>query len=121
MSRPEFSNIYNSLDNAQFVDTLIQTAAVTIPSADRNAWVNALNGSTKTRALVYRELSERPEVSNKYLHEAQVVSCYYGFFTRNPDGAYFDYLQRLDNGQITLADLANAFINAAEYRQRFGP
>jgi Calx-beta domain len=121
MSRPEFSNIYNSLSNEQFVDTLIQTAAVTIPSVDRDAWVNALNGGTRTRAVIYREISERAEVSNKYLHEAQVVSCYYGFFTRNPDAAYFSYLQRLDNGEITLGDLANAFINAAEYRQRFGP
>jgi Calx-beta domain len=121
MSRPEFGNIYNPLSNAQFVDRLIQTAAVTIASADRDAWVNALNTSSKTRAVVFREISERPEVSNKYLHEAQVVSCYYGFFTRNPDGAYFTYLQRLDNGEITLGDLANAFINAAEYRQRFGP
>jgi hypothetical protein len=121
MSRPEFSNIYNSLSNAQFVDTLIQTAAVTIPVVDRDAWVNALNGGTRTRGVVYREISERPEVSNKYLHEAQVVSCYYGFFTRNPDAAYLTYLQRLDNGEITLGDLANAFINAPEYRQRFGP
>jgi hypothetical protein len=68
-----------------------------------------LNGSTKTRAQVFRELSERSEVSAKYLHEAQVVSCYYGFFTRNPDAAYFTFLQRYDNGEITLGDLANAF------------
>jgi hypothetical protein len=121
MSRPEFANTYNALNNAQFVDTLISSAAVTIPGPDRDAWVNALNSNAKTRAMVYREISERPEVSNKYLHEAQVVSCYYGFFTRNPDGAYLSFLQRLDNGEITLGDLANAFINAAEYRQRFGP
>jgi Calx-beta domain len=121
MSRTEFGNIYNSLSNSQYVDTLIQTAAVTLPAGVRDAWVTELNNSTKTRAQVFRELSERPEVSAKYLHEAQVVSCYYGFFTRNPDGAYFNYLQRLDSGEITLGDLANAFINAAEYRQRFGP
>ncbi|HEX8141663.1 MAG TPA: hypothetical protein VF553_03650, partial [Pyrinomonadaceae bacterium] len=65
-------------------------------------------------------ISERQEVSHKYAHEAQVVSAYYGFFTRNPDGAYLNYLQRLDSGEITLADLANAFINASEYRSRFG-
>jgi hypothetical protein len=121
MSRSEFGNMYNSLTNAQYVDTMIQTAAVTIPTPDRDTWVNALNGLTKTRAQVFREISERAEVSAKYLHEAQVVSCYYGFFTRNPDGAYFNYLQRLDSGEINLGDLANAFINAAEYRQRFGP
>lgn len=121
MSRPEFSNLYNGLGDSAYVDKLIQTAAVTIPSSVRDGWVTALNGSTKTRAQVFRELSERQEVSDKYLHEAQVVSCYYGFFTRNPDGAYFSYLDRLTRGEITLGDLANAFINAQEYRQRFGP
>jgi hypothetical protein len=121
MSRPEFTNKYNPLTNSAYVDTLIQTAAVTIPTSVRDGWVAALNESTKTRAVVYRELSERQEVSDRYLHEAQVVSCYYGFFTRNPDGAYLTYLDRLDRGEINLGDLANAFINAAEYRQRFGP
>ena len=121
MSRPELSNMYNGLSNSQFVDTLIQTAVVTLPAGVRDGWVNALNSSGKTRAVVFRELSERPEVSAKYLHEAQVVSCYYGFFTRNPDAAYFNFLARLDSGEINLGDLANAFINAAEYRQRFGP
>jgi len=121
MSRSEFGDLYNSLSNAQYVDAMIQTAAVTLPAGVRDGWVNALDASAKTRAQVFRELSERSEVSAKYLHEAQVVSCYYGFFTRNPDGAYFTFLQRYDNGEITLGDLANAFINAAEYRQRFGP
>jgi subtilisin family serine protease len=121
MARAEFANRYNSLTNELFVDTLLQTAAVAVPQPVRDAWVGALNGGSKTRAVVYREISERPEVSDRYLHEAQVVSAYYGFFTRNPDGAYFNYLQRLDAGEINLGDLANAFINAAEYRQRFGP
>ncbi|HEY6187057.1 MAG TPA: SBBP repeat-containing protein [Pyrinomonadaceae bacterium] len=121
MSRPEFSNRYNGLTNAGFVDALLQTAGVTVPQDVRDEWVASLNNGSKTKARVYREISERAEVSAKYLHEAQVVSAYYGFFSRNPDGAYLNFLQRLDSGEITLADLANAFVNAAEYRQRFGP
>ncbi|HKP35789.1 MAG TPA: NF038122 family metalloprotease [Pyrinomonadaceae bacterium] len=121
MSRSEFINIYNALGNSAYVDTLIQTAGVTLPAGTRDNWVNQLNGGTRTRAQVFREVSERAEVSARYLHEAQVISCYYGFFTRNPDAAYFNFLQRLDAGQINLGDLANAFINASEYRQRFGP
>src|SRR6185295_1988256 len=121
MSRSQFGNVYNALNNSQYVDRLIQTAGVTLPAGTRDNWVNQLNSSARTRAQVFRELSERAEVSNRYLHEAQVISCYYGFFTRNPDAAYFNFLQRLDAGQINLGDLANAFINAAEYRQRFGP
>ncbi|HEX8772543.1 MAG TPA: hypothetical protein VF735_02990, partial [Pyrinomonadaceae bacterium] len=119
--RPEFSNRYGGLTSAAFVDALLQTAGVTVPQSDRDQWVTDLNTNNKTRARVYREISERAEVSAKYLHEAQVVSAYYGFFSRNPDGAYLSYLQRLDSGEITLGDLANAFVNAAEYRQRFGP
>src|SRR5205814_7172137 len=121
MSRSEFSNKYSGLTNLGYVDALLQTAGVTVDTASHDAWVTALNGNTKTRVQVYREISERQEVSDKYLHEAQVVSAYYGFFTRDPDGAYFNFLQRLDSGEINQADLANAFINAAEYRQRFAP
>jgi hypothetical protein len=121
--RPEFTSLYNGLNNGQYVDTLLQTAGVAaeIPASVRQGWITALETNTRTRAQVYREISERQEVSHKYAHEAQVVSAYYGFFTRNPDGAYLNYLQRLDSGEITLGDLANAFVNAAEYRQRFGP
>lgn len=121
MSRPEFSNSYNGLTNGAYVDKLVQTAGVTIPQSVKDVWMVGLSGGTRTRAQVYRELSERPEVISKYLHEAQVVSAYYGFFTRNPDGAYLNFLQRLDSGEINLGDLANAFINSIEYRSRFGP
>jgi hypothetical protein len=119
-ARPEFSNRYNPLSNAAFVATLLQVAGVVVPQSIQDDWVLRLDTNQRTRAQVFREISERPEVSARYTHEAQVVSAYYGFFTRNPDGAYLNYLQRLDSGEINLADLANAFINAAEYRQRFG-
>jgi hypothetical protein len=121
VARPEFAGTYNGLNNTEFLLKLFETSGVTPPQDVQNAWIDGLENHTKTRADVYREMSERPEVSAKYLHEAQVVSAYYGFFTRNPDGAYLNYLQRLDAGEITLGDLANAFINATEYRQRFGP
>jgi Calx-beta domain/Domain of unknown function (DUF4214) len=121
VTRAEFANRYNPLSNAAFVATLLQTAGVSVPQAVQDSWVASLDSNARTRAQVFREISERAEVSNKYAHEAQVVSAYYGFFTRNPDGAYLNYLQRLDSGEINLADLANAFINAQEYRQRFGP
>jgi hypothetical protein len=121
MSRPEFGNKYNALSNSAFVDTLLQTAAVTVAQPVRDAWVTALGAGAQSRAQVYREISERAEVSAKYLHEAQVVSAYYGFFSRNPDGAaYSSYLPRLQSGEINQSDLANAFINSQEYRQRFG-
>ncbi|HEY6186595.1 MAG TPA: hypothetical protein VIW80_02870, partial [Pyrinomonadaceae bacterium] len=120
VTRTEFASRYNGLNNTEFLLKLFETSGVTPPQAVQDEWIASLQNNSKTRAQVFREMSERPEVSAKYLHEAQVASAYYGFFTRNPDGAYLNYLQRLDSGEITLADLANAFINAAEYRSRFG-
>ncbi|MDT4966095.1 MAG: hypothetical protein QOJ64_832 [Acidobacteriota bacterium] len=120
MSRPEFSGRYNNLNNGSYVDTLLQTAGVTVQQSARDAWVAALDAGSKTRAKVFREISESPEVSSKYLTEGQVVSAYYGFFTRNPDGAYLVFLDWLNKGEIDLGGLTNAFVNASEYRQRFG-
>jgi hypothetical protein len=121
VARPEFADQYNKLNNTEFLLRLFETAGVTPQQNIQNEWIHALENQTKTRARVFREMSELPEVSAKYLHEAQVASAYYGFFTRNPDAAYLSYLQRLDSGEINLADLANAFVNAGEYRSRFGP
>ncbi|HEX8775801.1 MAG TPA: NF038122 family metalloprotease [Pyrinomonadaceae bacterium] len=120
VTRTEFTNLYGSLSNTAFVANLLQTAGVTVPPSVQSDWVTSLNANPGQRAQIFREISERQEVSAKFAHEAQVVSAYYGFFSRNPDGAYLNYLQRLDSGEINLGDLANAFINAQEYRQRFG-
>jgi hypothetical protein len=120
VARPEFTNLYGPLSNDAFVANLLLTAGVTVPPSVQSDWVTRLNANPAQRAQIFREISERQEVSAKFAHEAQVVSAYYGFFSRNPDGAYLNYLQRLDSGEINLGDLANAFINAAEYRSRFG-
>src|SRR5215210_4373186 len=50
VARAEFANRYNGLDNTQFVDTLLQTANVTVPSDVRQGWIASLNGNSKTRA-----------------------------------------------------------------------
>src|SRR5215210_44993 len=61
MARPEFSNKYDGLSNAQLVDALLQTASVTVPQSIRDTWVSALDNGPKTRAQVFREISERAE------------------------------------------------------------
>jgi len=49
---------------------------------------------------------------------------YYGYLHRNPDPPGFNFwLNKLNqfNGNFIQADMVKAFINSAEYRQRFGP
>jgi hypothetical protein len=118
VTRPEFTNIYGGLNNSQYVDTLIQTAAVTIPANVRDAWVNALNGSTKTRANVLRELTERSEVYSKYYNEAFVVNQYHGYLRRDPDILYLDWIRTMDQTG-DYRTMINGFLNSSEYRGRF--
>jgi len=118
MSRPAFVTKYNGLNDTQYVDTLLATADVTSPH--RDFWIAALGNGTRTRATVLRDITESPEVYNKYFNQAFVVMQYFGYLRRDPDAFYLDWIQVLD----TTGDfrgMVNGFMNSLEYRFRFGP
>ena len=118
MARPAFANVYNSLNNTQYVDTLLATAGIT--SASRDSWIGALTNNTKTRAQVLREIAESTDVYNKYFNQAFVVMQYFGYLRRDPDALYINWIQVLE----TTGDfrgMVNGFVNSLEYRLRFGP
>ena len=118
MSRPAFVTKYDGLNNTQYVDTLLMTAAVT--HANRNDWIAALGAGTKTRAEVLREIAESTEVYNKYYNQAFVVMQYFGYLRRQPDALYLNWIQELD-ATNNFRTMVNGFMNSPEYRARFGP
>jgi len=118
MARPAFVSMYNSLNNTQYVDTLLNTAGVTLSS--RQAMIDGLNNSTLTRGQVLRQIVESTEVSTKYNHQAYAVMEYFGYLRRQPDAFYLQWIQVLDatndpRGMVT------GFVTSQEYRNRFGP
>jgi hypothetical protein len=118
MSRPAFMTKFNGLNDTQYVDTLLSTAQVTSPN--RDFWIAALGNGTRTRATVLRDISESPEVYNKYYNQAFVVMQYFGYLRRDPDSLYLNWIMVLD----TTGDfrgMVNGFMNSLEYRFRFGP
>ncbi len=118
MSRPAFVTKYNGLNDTQYVDTLLATAQVSSPH--RDFWIAALGNGTRTRATVLRDISESPEVYNKYYNQAFVVMQYFGYLRRDPDALYVNWINVLD----TTGDfrgMVNGFMNSLEYRFRFGP
>ncbi|HEU4479949.1 MAG TPA: pre-peptidase C-terminal domain-containing protein [Pyrinomonadaceae bacterium] len=118
ITRPEFTAKYNSLTNAQYVDTLLATAGIT--SSMRDSWVNALNGGTKSRAVVLREIAETTAVYDKFFNEAFVVMQYFGYLRREPDAQYLVWITHL-NATNDFRSMINGFMNSPEYRIRFGP
>jgi N-acetylneuraminic acid mutarotase len=118
MSRPAFVATYSGLNNTQYVDTLLATAGVT--SLNRDFWIAALGNGTRTRATVLRDISESPEVYNKYYNQAFVVMQYFGYLRRQPDAQYLDWIAVLD-ATGDFRGMINGFMNSTEYRARFGP
>ncbi|HKR58498.1 MAG TPA: FG-GAP-like repeat-containing protein, partial [Pyrinomonadaceae bacterium] len=118
MERPAFISTYNFVNNTQYVDTLLNTAGVTL--ASRQQMIDGLNARTLTRAQVLRQIAESNEVSIKYFNQAYAVMEYFGYLRRQPDAFYLDWIAYL-NGGGTPRGMVTGFVNSAEYRLRFGP
>lgn len=116
MARPEFKNKYDALNNTEYVNTLVSTAAVTLTNTQQ--LINDLNAGTKTRAQVLRAIAESTEVYNKYYNEAFVVMQYHGYLRRDPDILYLDWINTM-NQTGDYRTMINGFMNSAEYRNRF--
>ena len=96
MARPAFVNSYNGLNNTSYVDTLLNTAGVTL--ASRQQMIDGLNARTLTRAQVLRQIAESNEVATKYFNQAYAVMEYFGYLRRQPDAFYLDWIAYLNGG-----------------------
>ncbi len=123
-ARPAFVSAYSfpntPMGNQQYVDALLNTAAVTLPTATRQALIDGLNNGTLTRAGVLRQIVESQQVSDKYNHQAFAVMEYFGYLRREPDSAYQVWIQVLDQSNDPRG-MVTGFVTSTEYRQRFGP
>jgi hypothetical protein len=118
MARAEFRTKYDSLTNpADYVNTLVTTAGVTLPNKD--ALISDLAAGRKTRAEVLRAIAESSEVYNKYYNQAFVVMQYFGYLRRDPDSLYLNWINVL-NQTGDYRQMVNGFMNSTEYRARFG-
>ena len=126
-----------SLTPQQFVDTLFANAGLTPSETDRTAAINEFGSAMTTsdaaaRARALRRVAENPALQQQEFNRAFVLMQYFGYLRRNPNdapepGLNFDgynfWLNKLNSlkGDFAQAEMVKAFINSAEYRQRFGP
>lgn len=127
--RSRFTNIFNALNNAQFVDRMNTNAGGALSQSERDSLVNALNAATMSRAQVLRAIAEDQTLRVAEFRKAFVLMQYFGYLRRNPDsspdsnfGGWQFWLDKLNefNGNFVQAEMVKAFITSIEYRQRFG-
>jgi subtilisin family serine protease len=134
--RQEFKNSYDALDNAHFVNALMDRYAlqsITTPNPatpddasskitlTRADLIGRLNTATMTRAQVLRAIADSDQVSQAEFNPAFVAMQYFGYLRRDPDtGGYNNWLQTINADPSNFRAMVNGFINSPEYRLRFG-
>ena len=135
--RARFSTAFPyTMAPAQFVDRLNQNMGNVLSASEWAAAV-ALFGATNSasdvniRAQALRQVAENQKFSHDEFNRAFVLTEYFGYLRRDPNDpvdsldykGYEFWLTKLNqfNGDFQKSEMVKAFINSAEYRQRFGP
>ena len=134
VQRARFTDAFPaSLTPAQFVARLNQNTggALSQGQVDVLAAELALNNTDAGRASVLRKVAESAELDAREKNRAYVLMQYFGYLRRNPSDApehdlnyagWNFWLGKLDEfgGDAVRAEMVKAFLDSAEYRNRFG-
>ncbi|MEP6819542.1 MAG: choice-of-anchor Q domain-containing protein [bacterium] len=144
VTRPEFVALFpQGSSAAAYVQLLFSNAGATPTQSERDTAITAYgSGDTAGRAAALQSVVESGSLFNSQYNSAFVLMQYYGYLRRNPDDAPdnnfsgYDFWQaKLDSftlpgedarnesvalARVRRAEMVKAFIESAEYRQRFG-
>ncbi|HEV7950760.1 MAG TPA: DUF4214 domain-containing protein, partial [Glaciihabitans sp.] len=121
-NRAAFHQVFDSMTDSQFVDTLISHTGVTFTSGEREVLVSGLGAGSMTRAEALRSIAENGRFVSAKFNESFVMMEYFGYLRRDADAGGFAYwLNKLSefNGNFEQAQMVKAFIVSGEYRDRF--
>ncbi|HKP71322.1 MAG TPA: Calx-beta domain-containing protein, partial [Pyrinomonadaceae bacterium] len=133
--RPDFRAAYDAFSNADFVNTLMDRYTLqqimtpdpqnpesgTKVTLARLDLLNQLAAGTLTRAKVLRAIVESDEVGVRERNRAFVAMQYYGYLRRTPETDGFNnWLNYLNAHPTDSRTMVDGFMNAVEYRLRFG-
>lgn len=119
VARAAWKTKYDSLANAVYVDTLLQTAGVQLASRDQ--LVSELISGARTRAQVLRAIVESDEVNGREFNRAFVAMQYFGYLRRDPEeDGYQAWLRVINANPADYRQMVDGFVNSVEYRKRFG-
>jgi Calx-beta domain len=134
VQRADFLARYPSLTSASsFVNSLDANAGGVLTDAEKSSLVSELSPNPSDdglRADVLQKVAENATLQQREFNRAFVLMQYFGYLRRNPDDApdanfngYNFWLSKLNSfgGDFQKAEMVRAFIESAEYRQRFGP
>ncbi|OLE54494.1 MAG: hypothetical protein AUG51_07860 [Acidobacteria bacterium 13_1_20CM_3_53_8] len=122
ITRPEFLLAFPlSFTPQQYVDALNANTGNSLTQGERDALVNGLINSTETRATVLQKVADNALFKQRQTNSAFVQMEYYGYLRRDLDLSGFNFWLNILNTTGNFRSMVCAFINSAEYQQRFSP
>ena len=115
VTAPEFTTLYGSLNNSQFVDTVYVNVLDRHPApGELDYWVAELNSGRRTRGLVMVGFSESPEYKAATNPDTRVIGDFFALLRRVPSEGDIDYW-----GTQSGQSLVTTIIRGFEYANRF--
>jgi hypothetical protein len=85
LSRADFKTAYDNKTNEQYVEMLDGNGGHSLPLAERDGLVAALNNQSQSRGGVLRRIAESSSFGRHDYNSAYVLIHYFAYFRRNPD------------------------------------
>jgi hypothetical protein len=121
--RESFGKSFGHLDDAGYVDRLIENAGINMEAAGRETLVSGLSSGRESRASVLLKIVEDPRFIEKEQNRSLVALHYFGYLRRNPDDppdgdlrGFNFWLQEMDRYH-DAGRLSAAFKVTGEYQQ----
>ena len=84
-NRDTFRKAFGSLDNAQYVDRLVNNAGISIDRDQRAAMATELSNTEGPRSTVLLKIVSDPRFIEKEKYRSLLLLHYFGYLRRNPD------------------------------------
>ncbi|MGH9900443.1 MAG: hypothetical protein ACRD68_01240 [Pyrinomonadaceae bacterium] len=120
VGRRDFLSAHGGLTPREYVDKLSRAAE--LPPARKDELVADMESERRDAEQVLREITDAPEVFDKFYVRALVAMHYFGYLRRDPDaGGHEEWVKHVNaTGDVRV--LTEGFVDSDEYRQRFfGP
>ncbi|MFN2454053.1 MAG: Calx-beta domain-containing protein [Pyrinomonadaceae bacterium] len=121
VARSAFQQKYGGLSDDNFVTELYRTAGLESRTAEQQQARDDLRNSRKSRADVLRDAIEIKEFRDREYNPSFVLMQYFGYLRRDPDVDGYRFWLDVLNNRVpgNYRSMVCAFINAAEYQNRF--
>jgi hypothetical protein len=121
--RESVARSFGHLDDAQYVNRLVENAGISLDPASREALVSGMSSGRESRGSILMKIVDDPRFVEKEQYRSLLALHYFGYLRRNPDDPPdgdmrgFDFWLQILERHHDVGRLSLAFKVTGEYQQ----